>query len=157
MDYWAETMQDDCYLIAADGWKAGAQPARSSGEEQGGQDSLARGARLQEGQAPLQVRPCSGAILIARYFAAERDAIEAIEAELADHRAAARRNRGRSKAARKDCLAKSSKAKGKQKQGQSVKARLKEIGKDPDYADERKALEGLRSPCSTSRRTRKAS
>jgi type I restriction enzyme M protein len=26
MNYWAETMQDDCYLIAADGWKAGAQP-----------------------------------------------------------------------------------------------------------------------------------
>jgi len=22
MDYWAETMQDDCYLVAADGWKA---------------------------------------------------------------------------------------------------------------------------------------
>jgi type I restriction enzyme M protein len=22
MDYWAETMQDDCYLIAAEGWKA---------------------------------------------------------------------------------------------------------------------------------------
>jgi hypothetical protein len=22
MDYWAETMQDDAYLIAADGWKA---------------------------------------------------------------------------------------------------------------------------------------
>ncbi|MHB8549332.1 MAG: type I restriction endonuclease subunit M, partial [Thermoplasmataceae archaeon] len=22
MDYWAETLQDDCYLIAADGWKA---------------------------------------------------------------------------------------------------------------------------------------
>jgi type I restriction enzyme M protein len=26
MDYWAETMQDDSYLIAGDGWKAGAQP-----------------------------------------------------------------------------------------------------------------------------------
>ena len=26
MDYWAETMQDDCYLIAADGWVAAAQP-----------------------------------------------------------------------------------------------------------------------------------
>src|SRR6267143_3588493 len=26
MDYWAETMQDDCYLIAADGWVKGAQP-----------------------------------------------------------------------------------------------------------------------------------
>jgi hypothetical protein len=22
MDYWAETMQDDVYLVAADGWKA---------------------------------------------------------------------------------------------------------------------------------------
>ncbi len=26
LDYWAETMQDDCYLIAADGWLAGARP-----------------------------------------------------------------------------------------------------------------------------------
>jgi type I restriction enzyme M protein len=25
MDYWAQTMQDDCYLIAADGWKAETQ------------------------------------------------------------------------------------------------------------------------------------
>ncbi len=22
MDYWADTMQDDCYLIATDGWRA---------------------------------------------------------------------------------------------------------------------------------------
>ena len=22
MDYWSETMQDDCYLIASEGWKA---------------------------------------------------------------------------------------------------------------------------------------
>ena len=22
MDYWAETMQDDCYFIASEGWKA---------------------------------------------------------------------------------------------------------------------------------------
>src|SRR6185503_14901075 len=26
MDYWAETMQDDAYLIGADGWVKGAQP-----------------------------------------------------------------------------------------------------------------------------------
>ncbi len=26
MDYWADVMQDDCYLIAADGWVVGAQP-----------------------------------------------------------------------------------------------------------------------------------
>ena len=26
MDYWDETMQDDCYLISADGWRDAAQP-----------------------------------------------------------------------------------------------------------------------------------
>src|SRR5262249_56802032 len=26
MDYWGETMQDDCYLIADDGWREAAQP-----------------------------------------------------------------------------------------------------------------------------------
>jgi type I restriction enzyme M protein len=26
MDYWAETMQDDCYLIAVDGWHEASQP-----------------------------------------------------------------------------------------------------------------------------------
>ncbi|MEO9649625.1 MAG: M48 family metallopeptidase [Roseobacter sp.] len=26
MDYWADQMQDDCYLIAADGWTSGVQP-----------------------------------------------------------------------------------------------------------------------------------
>src|SRR5580692_12818719 len=26
MDYWAHIMEDDCYLVAAEGWKAGAQP-----------------------------------------------------------------------------------------------------------------------------------
>ena len=25
MDYWVETMQDDCYIVSADGWKAGAK------------------------------------------------------------------------------------------------------------------------------------
>ena len=43
MDYWADTMQDDCYLIAAEGWKAGAQPREiRPGEEQGEQTRLAR-------------------------------------------------------------------------------------------------------------------
>jgi hypothetical protein len=38
MDYWAETMQDDAYLIAADGWVAGAgahRRDRQEGQEQG--------------------------------------------------------------------------------------------------------------------------
>jgi type I restriction enzyme M protein len=35
MEYWTETMQDDCYLIAADGWKA--TTCRRDQEEQGRQ------------------------------------------------------------------------------------------------------------------------
>ena len=58
MDYWAETMQDDCYLIADVGWKAGAlAPRNPSGQKQGEQTRLAREGRLQTRQAPLQVRP----------------------------------------------------------------------------------------------------
>jgi len=34
MDYWAETMQDDCYLIAADGWNAETYPSmRAEGKK----------------------------------------------------------------------------------------------------------------------------
>ena len=34
MDYWAETMQDDCYLIADDGWCGRAAPAHRRGQKQ---------------------------------------------------------------------------------------------------------------------------
>jgi hypothetical protein len=32
MDYWAETMQDDCYLIAADGWREAASRGNRRGQ-----------------------------------------------------------------------------------------------------------------------------
>jgi type I restriction enzyme M protein len=86
MDYWAETMQDDCYIIAADGWKCRGTASRDPpGQEQRQQTRMARTARLQERQAPLQIGPRSrAALLVNRYFiAAERDAIAAIDAELA--------------------------------------------------------------------------
>ena len=84
MDYWAETMQDDAYLIAADGWVKGAQPREIV-------RSRTRTTRLVwpephdylKGKRRFKSDLIPAPILIARYFAAERDAIEALEAELA--------------------------------------------------------------------------
>ena len=56
MDYWAETMQDDVWMIATDGWQA-----------------------LQDGKPNVDLIPA--ALVVARYFAAEKQAVEALENE----------------------------------------------------------------------------
>jgi type I restriction enzyme M protein len=55
MDYWAETMQDDVYLLVLDGWKA-----------------------ITDGSPNTDLLP--PVLLVARYFAAEASAIEQLEA-----------------------------------------------------------------------------
>lgn len=75
MDYWAETMQDDCYLIAADGWKA--TPYRVI-ETRKGKDGKA-GKPVDKGWAcDLIPKP----LIAARYFAKEQAAITEMEAGL---------------------------------------------------------------------------
>ena len=83
MDYWAETMQDDCYLIAADGWMAGRAAPDSSVEDKDRQDVKARSPTSQRASSRFKSDLIPAALLIARYFTAEQDAIEALEAELA--------------------------------------------------------------------------
>lgn len=56
MDYWAGVMQDDVWMIATDGWQA-----------------------VQNGQPNVDLIPT--ALVVARYFAAEQQALEALEAE----------------------------------------------------------------------------
>ena len=64
MDYWAETMQDDCYLIAADGWKA--ETYRIIEKDKKGKEK-------DKGWAcDLVPKP----LIVARYFAAEQAAID---------------------------------------------------------------------------------
>jgi len=70
MDYWAETMQDDCYLIAADGWEA--KPARIIETDK-------KGKRKDKGWVcDLIPKP----LIVARYFASEQAAIDAMQGEL---------------------------------------------------------------------------
>ena len=70
MDYWAETMQDDCYLIAADGWKA--ETYRIIEKDKKGKEK-------DKGWA-CDLVPKS--LIVARYFAKEQAAIDKLAAEL---------------------------------------------------------------------------
>jgi type I restriction enzyme M protein len=75
MDYWAETMQDDCYLIAADGWKA--TTYRMIEVKRGKDGKL--GKEVDRGwTCDLVPKP----LIVARYFAEEQAAIDQLAAEL---------------------------------------------------------------------------
>lgn len=74
MDYWMETMQDDCYLIAADGWVAKTQ--RVMEEVKSGKK---KGEMKDKGWAcDLIPKP----YIVARYFAEEQAELDALQTEL---------------------------------------------------------------------------
>jgi len=80
MDYWAETMQDDCYLITADGWIEAARP-RLIVEEKN--KKTKEKPDLVVGKKKYKTELLPPALLIARYFAEEQAAIEKLETEIA--------------------------------------------------------------------------
>lgn len=75
MDFWAETMQDDCYLIAADGWKA---ETRRIIETKKGKDGKP-GKQVDRGWTCDLIPK---ALIVARYFAKEQEAIDQLAIEL---------------------------------------------------------------------------
>jgi type I restriction enzyme M protein len=84
MDYWAETMQDDAYLIAADGWAKGAQP-REVVQVKNKDNKLTwpEPHDYLKGKRHFRSDLVPAPILVARYFAADRDAIEMLDHQLA--------------------------------------------------------------------------
>ncbi len=70
MDFWGATMQDDCYLIAADGWKA--ESARIIEKDKKGKEK-------DKGWA-CDLVPKD--LIVARYFADEQTALNDLQAEL---------------------------------------------------------------------------
>jgi type I restriction enzyme M protein len=70
MDYWAETMQDDCYQIAADGWKA--ETSRILEKDKKGKEK-------DKGWSCDLVPK---ALLVACYFAGEQAEIDKLAAEV---------------------------------------------------------------------------
>jgi len=114
MDYWAETMQDDAWQIALEGWKA-----------------------VLDGKPNTDLIPET--LIVARYFAAEAAAIEQLEAE---RDAVSRRmeEMDEEHGSEEGLLNEAKTDKGKLT-AKSVKDCLKEIKGDKDGDDERKALE----------------
>jgi type I restriction enzyme M protein len=70
MDYWAETMQDDCYLISDEGWKA--ETYRITEKDKKGK------VKDKGWTCDLVPKP----LIVARYFAKEQEAIDKLASEL---------------------------------------------------------------------------
>jgi len=142
MEYWAETMQDDCYLIAAEGWKQGAQP-REIVQVKNKDNKLVWPEKhdFMRGKRRFKSDLVPASILIDRYFTAEHDAIAKLESSIA--RIDQQLDEKREEQSGEDgLLSEVIEGEGdKQKiTAKGIKARLKEIGKDPDSTDERAAL-----------------
>ena len=136
MDYWAETMQDDVYLIAADGWQEAAQP-------RGIVEDKARNIKeipdLTIGRKKYKMDLVPPVLVIARFFAKEQAAVEALQAKqeaaaqaleefVEEHRGA------------EGLLAEATNDKGKVPKG-GVKDRLKDLDGEAESDEERDALE----------------
>jgi type I restriction enzyme M protein len=142
MDYWGETMQDDAYLIAAEGWVEGAQP-REIVRVKDKHNKLIwpEPHDYLKGKRRFKSDLVPASILVTRYFAADRDAIGALDNRLAALEQQLDEMREEN-SGEDGLLAEVIEGEGdKQKiAAKAVKARLKEIGKDSDYEEEREAL-----------------
>ena len=143
MDYWAETMQDDCYLIADAGWKVGALP-REIRQVKNKEGKLVWPEKedFKKGKRRFKSDLVPAALLIARFFAAERETIAAVEADIAGVEQQLDETR-EEQSGEEGLLAEVIEGEGDKQKiiAKALKARLKEIGRDPDYAEERQALE----------------
>ena len=136
MDYWQDTMQDDVYLIAAEGWLEAAKP-RAVIEDK--EKKIKEEPDLKLGRQKYKMDLVPPALIVARYFAKEQAAIdelqtkqEAAERELVEY---VEENSGE-----EGLLADAVNEKGKVTKA-AVRERLVEIGMDPDLAEERVGLE----------------
>ncbi|HOR23961.1 MAG TPA: type I restriction-modification system subunit M [Opitutaceae bacterium] len=82
MDYWAATMQDDCYLIAADGWREAAQP-RLLVEDKAKKAAAKTKPDFVLGKRKYQTELLPPALIVQRWFAADQAAIDQLETEVA--------------------------------------------------------------------------
>jgi type I restriction enzyme M protein len=134
-DYWAETMQDDCYLIADDGWREAAQPRLLVGDKN---KKTKTKPDFVVGKKKYQTELIPPALIINRWFADEQAAIEKLEAEVAALQQQIE-EMTEEHGGDEGLLADAANDKGKLTKA-SVSARLKEIKGDTDATDERKAL-----------------
>jgi type I restriction enzyme M protein len=143
MDYWAEVMQDDVYIVSALGWLDGARVRQVlPTKDKNGKTIWGETHDYKKGRHRFKSELIPAALLIAHYFSAERTAIETVEEQvdaLEQQLDELKEEQGRDGGLLEDVV----EGEGEKRKitAKGVKAQLKKIGSDPDFADERKALE----------------
>lgn len=143
MFYWSETMQDDCYLLVSEGWKAAVQPREiRQVKNKDGKLAWPEVHDYLRGKRRFKSDIIPAAIIVTRYFSAERAVIENIEGELAalEQQLDTKKDE---QGGEDGLLSEVIEGEGEKQKitAKTVKARIKEIGSDADSADERHALE----------------
>ncbi|MCG2786764.1 MAG: N-6 DNA methylase, partial [Anaerolineae bacterium] len=135
MDYWAETMQDDVYMIVSNGWKEAAKPRLIiEDKDRKTKEKLDFTVGKQKFKADLIPVP----VLVARYFAAEQAAIESLESEAAAL-LQSMEEMAEEHGGEEGLLAEVKNDKGKITKA-AVTERIKEIKGDAEFADELNVL-----------------
>lgn len=142
MDYWAEAMQDDCYLISADGWKAGATVREiQKVKDKNNKLVWAEKHDYSQGKRRFKSDLIPVELLVARYFSVERSVIDELETELASIEQSLsellEEHSGEDGSLSEVVEGEGDKQKVTAK---AIKARQREIDNDPDYEDELKVL-----------------
>lgn len=143
MDYWEETMQDDCYLISDEDWKDAARSSKvfkikdTNGKLVWPKEPF----DYTKGKDRFKSDLIPSKILINHFFASEGSAIKDLNDQLydLDQRMieTIQENNNEEGLLTEVIDGEDDKQKITSK---SIKARLKEIGEDPEFADENKAL-----------------
>lgn len=82
MDYWADVMQDDVYVITQDGWQAGKQLRELINLK--GADASAKSKETPDiiiGKTKYKAELIPPALIVARFFSAEQSALDALQSE----------------------------------------------------------------------------
>ena len=135
MDYWAETMQDDVYMIANDGWREAVKP-RQIIEDKEKKNKEKPDFTIGKLKYKAELVPTT--LIIRRYFSAEQAAIETLEDDVASIELKLeelKEQHGGEEGLLADLIddGKISKS--------AVKDRLKEIATEQDGDDERSVLD----------------
>jgi type I restriction enzyme M protein len=139
MDYWDAMMQDDVYLIADSGWVQAARP-RLIVEAKDQQKKEEPDFTVGNKKYKSDLLPAS--LLTARYFSREQVAIQALEAEL-DAAEQKIEDTLEEPGGEDGLLEDVVEGEGEKRKitRKSIKTRVKEIGDDPDFDDELKAIQ----------------
>ena len=138
MAYWTETMQDDVTMIVEDGWLAANRLRLLEAKSKEPAD-------LKIARHKYKADLIPPALIIARYFSAEREAIETLEAEqdaVAQQMAELEEEHGG-----EEGLLEEARSDAGNVTKTAARARLREIEGDPDFADEVEVVEAYLALC----------